>query len=143
MKTCLMTIEDYGAVYALWTSEKGVGLRSLDDSKEGIAKFLMRNPKTCFTAIKNDEIVGSILCGHDGRRAYIYHAMVKPNLRGQGIGKAMLDAVISALKSEGIHKAALVVYAHNELGNKFWQREGFTTRDDLVYRNKSLNDGNV
>jgi len=138
-----MTIDDYDDVYKLWTSEKSVGLRSLDDSKEGIRKFLNRNPDTCFTAAVDNKIIGCIMCGNDGRRAYIYHAMVHKDYRGNGIGKKMLDTAISALKKEGINKAALVVYAHNELGNRFWEREGFTTREDLVYRNKSLNEDNL
>ena len=142
MNIKLMIIEDYKQIYDLWTSEKGVGLRSIDDSKEGIDKFLKRNPTTCFVAQKDDRIIGSILCGNDGRRGYIYHAMVWKKRRGQGIGKALVDAATNALKDEGIHKAALVVFCSNELGNKFWENIGFSKRDDLVYRNLSLNEGN-
>lgn len=138
-----MTIDDYDAVYALWTAETGVGLRSLDDSKGGIAKFLKRNPASCFAAEKDGQVVGSILCGHDGRRGYIYHAMVKQSLRGSGIGKALVKAGMDALKAEGIHKTALVVFKTNELGNNFWESIGFTLRKDLNYRNISLNDENV
>lgn len=143
MQIKLMTIDDYDSVYALWTEDKGVGLRSLDDSKEGITKFLKRNPTSCFTATVEHEVVGSVLCGHDGRRGYIYHAMVRESLRGNGIGKALVKAGIDALKAEGIHKSALIVYKTNELGNEFWQKIGFTLREDLNYRNMSLNDENI
>jgi len=139
----LMTINDYEDVYSMWTAQAGVGLRSLDDSREGIEKFLKRNPLSCFVSCDGDKVTGSILCGHDGRRGYIYHAMVKPECRGKGIGKALLNAAMEAMKKEGIHKAALIVYHTNELGNGFWESQGFTTREDLIYRNKSLNDENV
>lgn len=134
-----MTTDDYDAVYVLWTGTQGMGMRSLDDSREGIARFLSRNPRTCFVAEAEGAIVGVILCGHDGRRGYIYHTAVRPEYRRQGIGKRLVDSVLAALKSEGIHKAALVVYKTNETGNEFWQSVGFTERDDLIYRNLSLN----
>ena len=143
MEIRLMTIDDYDMVYSLWTSDKNVGLRSLDDSREGIQKFLMRNPKTCFVSVDNDKITGSILAGHDGRRGYIYHAMVSEERRGQGIGTAMVDAACRALKNEGINKAALVVFRKNKKGNDFWQKIGFALRDDLVYRSMSLNEENL
>ncbi len=142
MEIRLMTIDDYDMVYLLWTSDKNVGLRSLDDSKEGIQKFLKRNPATCFVSVENDEITGCILGGHDGRRGYIYHAMVSEKHRSRGIGTALVDAACEALKNEGINKAALVVFETNKRGNDFWQRIGFIKRDDLVYRNMSLNEGN-
>ncbi len=138
-----MQLEDYEAVYNLWTNTKGMGMRSLDDSKEGISKFLARNPETNFVAIKDDSIVGVILSGHDGRRGYIYHMAVKEDVRGQGYGKILLDKAIEALKNEGIHKAALVVFETNNLGNHFWEKHGFTSRTDLIYRNKSLNESNL
>ena len=50
MKIRKMVIEDYEKVYQLWMSCAGMGLNNLDDSKEGIEKFLRRNPDTCFVA---------------------------------------------------------------------------------------------
>ena len=143
MQKRLMTIEDYDMVYALWTSDKNIGLRSMDDSREGIQKFLDRNPNTCFVSLKSGSITGCILSGHDGRRGYIYHAMVHEKHRGKGIGTDLVETACKALKNEGINKAALVVFAANNIGNDFWQKNGFTKRDDLLYRNISLNDENV
>ena len=137
------TIVDYDDIYALWNSTPGVGMRSLDDSREGIAKFLKRNPNTCFVAEYGNAVIGVILCGHDGRRGYIYHMAVAMEYRKQGIGRSLLDAALSALRLEGINKAALIVFKKNKLGNAFWESVGFTARDDLVYRNMSLNDQNV
>ncbi len=136
----VMTIDDYDKVYALWLSCAGMGLNNLDDSREGIAKYLERNPETCFVAEESGNIAGVIIAGNDGRRGYIYHTAVNPDYRRRGIGSELVDAALDALKKLGINKVALVVFAKNENGNAFWEKIGFTGRGDLVYRNKSLAD---
>ncbi len=136
----VMTIDDYDKVYALWLSCAGMGLNNLDDSREGIAKYLERNPETCFVAEASGNIAGVIIAGNDGRRGYIYHTAVNPDYRRRGIGSELVDAALDALKKLGINKVALVVFAKNENGNAFWEKIGFTGRGDLVYRNKSLAD---
>lgn len=133
-----MTIDDYGQVYALWLSCKGMGLNDLDDSQEGIERFLKRNPDTCFVSEDDGKIIGVIIAGNDGRRGYIYHTAVNPAYRGRGIGSALVGRAVSALKDCGINKAALVVFERNEGGNAFWENAGFSVRDDLVYRNKTI-----
>ena len=139
MKIRIMTIEDYEGVYQLWTATAGMGMRNLDDSREGIAKFLERNPATSFVVEATAGLVGVILCGHDGRRGYIYHAAIMPDYRQQGFGQALVNAALTALRAEQINKVALVVFEKNQVGNSFWESIGFTTRPDLVYRNKSIN----
>ena len=136
----LMTIDDYEKIYELWMSCEGMGLNNLDDSKEGIERFLNRNPDTCFVAEVEDTIVGVIIVGNDGRRGYIYHTAVKPQYRQQGIAKSLVETAMAALQRIGINKAALVVFERNESGNDFWEKMGFTVRDDLQYRNKALAD---
>lgn len=133
-----MTTDDYEDVYALWMSCKGMGLNNLDDSREGIASFLRRNPETCFVAFDEDKLVGVIISGHDGRRGYVYHTAVHPDYRRQGIGHDLVTHAMSALKKEGINKVAMLVFARNETGNAFWETEGFTPRSDVIYRNKEL-----
>ena len=96
----IMTIEDYEGVYALWKKIKGFGIRSIDDSKEGVARFLKRNPTTSVVAEKDGRIVGSILCGHDGRRGCLYHVCVDEDYRRHGIGKRMVVFAMKALKEE-------------------------------------------
>ena len=76
MNIRVMTIEDFDQVHALWMSIKGFGIRSVDDSKEGIERFLKRNPTTSVVAEEDGKIVGAILCGHDGRRGCLYHVCV-------------------------------------------------------------------
>ena len=133
-----MTIADYDKVYALWLSCRGMGLNNLDDSREGIERFLKRNPETCFVAEDGGRLVGVIIAGNDGRRGYIYHTAVSPGFRRKGIAKALVNAALEALHDLGINKTALVVFKRNYDGNAFWESMGFTEREDLVYRNKAL-----
>lgn len=135
-----MTIEDYQALYDLWTHTPGMGLNNLDDSKEGIEKYLKRNPTTCFVAEEKGNMIGVIISGHDGRRGFIYHTTVHPDYRKQGIGKTLVNSAMKALEAEGIHKAALVVFAKNEIGNAFWEKLGFTERHDIIYRNQCIHE---
>lgn len=133
-----MSPEDYDSVYALWLGCPGMGLNDVDDSREGVGRYLARNPETCFVAVEETRIVGVIFSGHDGRRGYIYHTAVAPVRQGQGIGRMLVDAALAALRDQGITKTALVVFSRNQNGNDFWEKMGFTARDDLVYRNKAL-----
>lgn len=133
-----MTMDDYEKVYELWSSCAGMGLNTLDDSKAGIERFLQRNPDTCFVAEADGVVVGVILVGNDGRRGYIYHTAVDPHCRRQGIAESLVDTAMTALQKNGIHKAALVVFDRNRIGNDFWEKMGFTVRNDLVYRNRAL-----
>lgn len=135
-----MVIEDYEEIYDLWLNVPGMGLNTTDDSKEGIEKYLNRNSDTCFVAVNNNEIVGVIMSGHDGRRGYIHHTAVKVSQQNRGTGSALVDAALEALRREGINKVALVVFEKNSIGNEFWEKRGFTSRGDLVYRNKAIKD---
>ena len=138
MKIRVMNISDYEQVYQLWMSCSGMGLNNLDDSKEGIERFLNRNPETCFVAETEQKIIGVIIVGNDGRRGYIYHTAVDPNYRNQGIATKLVNEAMKTLKSLGINKVALVVFTKNSDGNVFWEKIGFTSREDLVYRNKAI-----
>lgn len=133
-----MILDDYAAVYTLWHACKGMGLNNLDDAADGIARFLRRNPDTCFVAEEHGRITGVILAGNDGRRGYIYHTAVHPQYRRQGIATQLVEAALQALQRAGINKASLVVFADNEAGNRFWQKMGFSPRTDLVYRDRPL-----
>ena len=136
----IMKPGDYEGVYDLWISTPGMGLNTTDESREGIEKYLKRNPSTCFVAEDQGKIVGVIMAGNDGRRGYIYHTAVHPSYRKQGIAKKMVENVLTALDAEGINKVALVVFKRNADGNAFWEKMGFTERTDLTYRNKNIHD---
>lgn len=133
-----MDLEDYNNVYELWMSCVGMGLNDVDDSKEGIKRFLDRNPETCLVAEKQGKIIGVIMAGHDGRRGYIYHTAVHPMHRNKKVATKLVQMALKRLKENGISKVALVVFARNEEGNAFWEKQGFTKREDLVYRNQTL-----
>lgn len=133
-----MTAADYDRVYALWMSCRNMGFNNLDDSREGIGRFLARNPNISLVAESDDALAGVILAGHDGRRGTIYHMAVAEAFRRQGVATALVERCLEALRAEGIHKVALVAFKYNEAGNAFWERMGFTVRDDLNYRNRAL-----
>jgi ribosomal protein S18 acetylase RimI-like enzyme len=143
MKMRLLKISDYQSVYNLWKNTSGMGLRSLDDSEEGIKRFLLRNPNTNFIAVVDEKIVGVIMAGNDGRRGYIYHLTVQNEYRLKGIASALVKDCLMALRAEEINKVALVVFSNNTNGNNFWQKLGFIEREDLVYRNLSINEENI
>ncbi|MBD5395300.1 MAG: GNAT family N-acetyltransferase [Lachnospiraceae bacterium] len=138
-----MTIEDYEGVKALWLSIKGFAIRSIDDSKEGVTRFLNRNPGTSVVAVEDGKIVGAILCGHDGRRGCLYHVCVAQEYRLQGIGKAMVVHCMEALKKEKINKVSLIAFTVNDIGNAFWRQIGWTKREDLNYYDFTLNSENI
>lgn len=138
-----MTIEDYDKVFALWMSIDGFGIRTLDDSREGVQRFLKRNPSTSVVAEQNGRIVGAILCGHDGRRGCFYHVCVARDYRKHGIGHRMAQFAMEALKEEGINKVSLIAFKNNAAGNAFWQKVGWTFREDLNYYDYTLNKENI
>ena len=133
-----MTIEDFEQVHALWMTIKGFGIRSIDDSKEGVERFLKRNPTTSVVAEIDNKIVGSILCGHDGRRG-----CVDEKYRRHGIGKAMVVYAMQALKREKINKVSLIAFTVNDIGNAFWNTIEWTERKDLNYYEFVLNEENI
>lgn len=139
-----VTIEDYDSLMELWNSV-GMSKRALnpvDDSREGIAFYLRRNPSTCFKAVDEDfgKLLGVILSGHDGRRGIVHHLCVRPDARHCGIGSKLVAAAEVALKAEGIQKIFILVFNDNEGGNASWENQGYSLRTNLNYRNKSLND---
>ena len=138
-----MQMEDYANVYRLWMGIKGFGIRSIDDSKEGVERFLRRNPTTSIVAETDRGIVGAILCGHDGRRGCFYHVCVHEDYRKRGIGKAMAVFAMKALQKEEINKVSLIAFKQNEVGNHFWKSVGWTFREDLNYYDFTLNTTNI
>lgn len=135
-----MTIDDYEELFSLWNITPNMGLRSLDDSKEGISRFLDRNPNTNFVAYKDGKLVGAILSGHDGRRGYIYHTVVLKEYRRQGIASRLVDMAVEALQKEGITRVCLNVVETNEQGKEFWKNKGWEKKDFLGFYSKAISD---
>ena len=139
----VMTMEDYDQVKELWNSIQGFGIRSMDDSREGVARFLKRNPTTSEVAEEDGKVVGAILCGHDGRRGCLYHVCVHKDYRMRGIGKSMVAFAMEALKKEEINKVSLIAFTKNDIGNAFWKEIAWTKREDLNYYDFTLNEKNI
>ena len=139
----VMTMDDFEAVHALWMEIHGFGIRSIDDSREGVERFIRRNPTTSMVAVAEGKIVGAILCGHDGRRGCLYHVCVRKGYRRQGVGKAMVVACMEALRKEQINKVSLIAFTKNDIGNAFWNKIGWTEREDLNYYDFTLNEKNI
>ncbi len=137
-----MTIADYDEVRALWLTIRGFGIRALDDSREDIERFLRRNPTTSVVACENGKIIGSILCGSDGRQGALYHVCVAEACRRRGIGTRMVGACMKRLRDMGINRVALIAFAGNGAGNAFWKQIGWK-RSDVNYYEFTLNEKNI
>ncbi len=137
-----MTIDDYEKVYDLWNTIEGFVLRSIDDSKEGIKRFLYRNPNLSVVYEEDGKIIGALLCGHDGRRGSFYHVCVDKDHRNRGIATLMVKEAIKALKREKINKISLIAFSKNTGGNAFWQELKWLFREDVNYYDYVLNEEN-
>ncbi len=138
-----MTIDDYDEIHKIWSSLHGITLRAIDDSKEGIQRFLKRNPENNFVCKVDGKIAGGILCGHDGRKGFIYHTAVNSEFQNKGIGKQLVDKAVKSLKEEGITKIGIFVNSDNPSGNSFWESLGFDFIDGLDYRILPLDKRNI
>lgn len=143
MKIREMKIEDYDQVYALWKTIRGFGIRSVDDSREGIERFLKWNPGLSVVAEEDGRMIGAILCGSDGRRGCLYHVCVHQDFRRQGVGKTMVVSCMEKLKELKINKVSLIAFTANDIGNAFWKEMGWTKREDLNYYDFTLNEKNI
>ena len=132
-----MTIADYDPVYALWNESEGIGLSDAD-SKEGIKRFMGRNPGFSFVALDEGKIVGGALCGHDGRRGYIHHLATTKSHRHQGIGRSLVGRCMYALMRVGIGKCHLFVFGDNQGAIDFWEKVGYAQRVELVMMSQQI-----
>ena len=130
--TRAMKITDYNNLIKLWKRTEGMGI-TVSDSRKNLDKYLKRNRGFCFVALGDKkEIIGTILSGHDGKRAYIYHLAVEKNYQRNGIGKELVNKSIKKLKSAGIPKCTLFVYNKNIKGKRFWESMGWFVRKELT-----------
>lgn len=139
-----MTMEDYKEVFRLWQTIEGFGIRSIDDSEAGIALFLARNPGLSVAAEnEKGEIIGTILCGEDGRTGGFYHVCVRRDYRMRRVGTAMVTHCMWELKNRGINKISLIAFSSNDGGNAFWNRSGWKRRSDINTYEFVLNTENI
>ena len=138
-----MTVGDYDDVRALWMTIRGFGIRTLDDSPADIRRFILRNPTTSVVARAGNRVVGSILCGSDGRQGALYHVCVAREYRRRGIGTRMVGYCMQQLKLMGINKVSLIAFTKNDAGNAFWKQIGWTRKTDVNYYEFILNQENI
>jgi ribosomal protein S18 acetylase RimI-like enzyme len=119
---------DYDEVLALWQASEGVGAA---ESRAELESYLARNPGLSLVARDGGRIVGAVMCGHDGRRGYLYHLAVATSHRGRGIGRAIVERCLNNLRSLGLRRCTIFLFVHNESGEKFWRQLGFRERTDL------------
>lgn len=132
-----MTMQDYDQARYLWENTQHIGISNAD-SRENIALFLLRNPGMNFVACDNDRLVGTVLCGHDGRRGYLYHMAVEDTHRYLGIARQLGEKCLVMLEKAGIEKCHIFVYAGNEEGKLFWKKTGWVERNDLIIMSYSI-----
>jgi len=137
-----MREEDYDAVRALWMTIRGFGIRALDDSREDVVRFIRRNPTTSVVAEADGRIIGSILCGSDGRQGALYHVCVAREYRRRGIGTRMVGYCMEQLRQMGINKVSLIAFSNNDAGNAFWRQIGWKS-SDVNYYEFVLNEDNI
>lgn len=121
-------LEDYDAAVELWRGLEGLDLAEGDD-RETIRGFLGRNPGLSRVATNESKIIGAVLCGHDGRRGYIYHLAVDPAYQGRGLARRLIDECVAGLKRAGLQRANILVAKDNPRGLEFWRRCGWEDLD--------------
>lgn len=125
-----MQASDYEAVMALWQTTESMALKEAD-SQANITRYLARNPGLSFVAKQQGQIVGAVLVGTDGRRGYLQHLAVAQSMRGQGIGKQLIEHAVASLAQQGVAKTHLFVANENRLAQGFYQRLGWFARDEV------------
>ncbi|MGE5258085.1 MAG: GNAT family N-acetyltransferase [Hyphomicrobiales bacterium] len=125
-----LTLADYDQVMNLWTTCEGIGLSSAD-TQQAVGSYLERNPHLSRVAEEAGRVAAAVLCGHDGRRGYLYHLAVRPVSRGRGIGRRLVQTCLVALQADGIQKCHAFVFRDNLQGVDFWRHLGWTPRADI------------
>lgn len=138
MEIIELTTENCEEALSLWQNTDGIGLDRDVDTKERIWIYLQRNPGLSFAAFEKGKVIGAVLCGHDGRRGYLHHLTIDEAHRNKGIGTALAEKVISKLRTLGIRKCNIFVFANNPSGQAFWERNGWIEQTDLKVLSKSI-----
>jgi N-acetylglutamate synthase len=130
-------MDDYDGAIALWSAVEGVEICE-GDSHDEIADYLKRNPGLSRVAVAEGKIVGVALCGHDGRRGWIYHLAVAREFRRQQVGQLLLDDCVSGLRDVGLKRAIILVAGDNPGGHQFWLRNGWEDIDGAIAMTREL-----
>jgi ribosomal protein S18 acetylase RimI-like enzyme len=132
-----MTAEHYDRAREFWLSLPEIGFPSEFDTRERITEYLRRNPGCSSIALEGEQLIGAVLCGHDGRRGSLYHMAVAPAFRGQGIARQLVDRSLEQLRASGITSAFLFTRSTNPIAGAFWTALDWTLAPDVQYRFRS------
>ena len=132
-----MTINDYDKIVELLRNTENVVLSDTDE-REPMGRFLDRNPGLSSVAYKGTELVGTILCSHDGRRGYLHHLAVDKRYRRLGIGTELVHRSLSLLSKEGITKCNIFLLEENKAGIAFWEYNGFQLLDHFGWMQSAI-----
>lgn len=126
-----MHISDYDALIQLMQATPGISLRDAD-SREATERYLTRNPDLSFIAEQDGQLIGCVMCGHDGRRGYLQHLIVLPEYRRQGVANQLVEHSLAQLELLGIYKTHIDVFRSNDLAQSYWESQGWQLRTDIV-----------
>jgi ribosomal protein S18 acetylase RimI-like enzyme len=124
---------DFADVYKLW-AQSGPGVRlGRSDQPGEIVKKMGRDPDLFLVAQAGDQIVGTVLGGYDGRRGLVYHLAVANSYQRLGIGKTLMRALETRLRSKGCIRCYLLVTKDNPQGMRFYESSGWERMDLHIY----------
>lgn len=127
-----MALIDYPEVLALWRATPNIGLDD-SDSAPAIANFFARNQELSLVVVLPDgAIAAAVLCGHDGRRGFLYHLAVAEGHRRQGFARLLITACLGRLAKLGIQKCSVHLFDDNPEGRAFWLHLGWFERGELA-----------
>ena len=132
-----MTVDHVPQVVELWNVTEGLILMYSDNAAD-LARYYADNPDMCHLAIRDGQIVGTALCGHDGRRGYLHHLAVASRHRSQGIGRALVDVCLSKLTAAGIQQYNLFIVDDNDAGRRFWADKGWSEWSNIRLKSKRM-----
>ncbi len=125
--------DDFAQVYSIWQNAgSGIHIRRSDEPEE-ILKKLKRDPDLFLVAERDQQIIGTVLGGFDGRRGMMYHLAVISEERRKGLGKMLVDELESRLKAKGCIRYYLLVTQENHDAMRFYEDNGWKRMDLHVY----------
>lgn len=124
---------DYESVINLW-KDAGTGIRiQRSDAPAEILKKIARDPDLFLIACLDNEIIGTVIGGFDGRRGMIYHLAVKSEFRSQGVASLLMDEIEKRLVAKGCIRCYLFVTPDNKNGIQFYENRGWEKMTILPY----------
>ena len=122
--------KDVLALKKLW-QECGL-VRPWNEPERDIEYCLAQTHSTIFVKQVDGVIAGSVMCGHDGHRGWIYYLAVSPDQQGHGLGNGLMTKAESWLADLGIWKVNLMIRSENARVEAFYSDLGYLTEDRII-----------